>query len=125
MAAFGITLIIGVYAVVNFHKPTQNYSVSGPVTSAPASLTLELDSPDDDLLVFDSDLRLSGKTLPNLRVLITSGAKNQIVQSETDGNFTSDFELGNGVNEITVTVFDESGEERSLQRTIYYSKEKI
>ena len=122
-----VTTIAGIYYVINLQhsKPVSDYSNSGPVTSTPASLTLNLESPDDNLLTFSQSIIISGKTLPNLNVLISSNNDDLIIQSKPDGTFSSDFELKTGVNEIIVATFGEDGEERIQQRTVYYSKDKI
>ena len=114
----------GVYYYMSKNKPS-SYSQTGPVTSTPASLNLNLDSPDDNLLVFTSSIVISGKTLPNLNVLISSNSDDFVIQSKEDGSFSGDLDLTSGPNEITVVVFDAGGDQREAKRTVYYSKEKI
>ncbi len=97
----------------------------GPVTVLPKSLRIDLDQPDDNLLTFQSSLIVSGSTLPNLLVLISTQSQDSVVESKKDGSFSTVIQLEEGVNNLTVTVFDQGGDSRSAERTVYYSKEKI
>lgn len=97
----------------------------GPVTVLPKSLRIDLGTPDDNLLTFQSSLIVSGSTLPNLLVLISTQSQDSVVESKKDGSFSTVIKLEEGVNNLTVVVFDGSGDSRSMERTIYYSKEKI
>lgn len=123
----GLAFIFGLNYLMNpVGKVAKSDSFSdGPVTSAPASLTLEVGSPDDELLVFNSNLIINGKTLPKLNVLISSEAEDLVVISKSDGSFTADLTLAIGVNEINIVVFDDKGNQKEIRRTVYYSKEKI
>src|SRR3989344_3113061 len=123
----GLAFIFGLNYLMNpASKATKSTTLSdGPVTSTPASLTLEVGSPDDELLVFNSNLIINGKTLPKLNILISSETEDLVVMSKSDGNFTADLTLATGVNEISIVVFDDKGDRREIKRTVYYSKEKI
>lgn len=96
-----------------------------PVTAAPKSLRLELEQPEDNLLVFDPSVVISGKSAPSSNVLIMTETQDVIIKSSVEGNFSTVLELDEGVNNISVAVFDGSGDSRSAERTVYYSKEKI
>lgn len=109
---------------LQYQKPKQ-YSKSGPVTKEPSSLILELNTPDDNLLSFDSSLLISGKTQKNTEVLITSADLDLVTKSKSDGSFSVTFPLTEGLNEIKIITFGKKGEQKEIDRTIYYSKEKI
>lgn len=112
--------------MVNIQYVKSNkYSLRGPVTTAPILLTLEVTTPDDNLLVFDSSYLITGKTSPRTMVLISSETEDKVVSAKTDGAFSINFPLVEGPNKITITAFDQKGEERSLERLVYFSKEKI
>lgn len=112
--------------VVNIQYIKSNkYSLRGPVTTAPILLTLEVTTPDDNLLVFDSPYLITGKTIPKALVLISSETEDEVVPANKDGAFSINFPLVEGPNKITITAFDQKGEERSTERMVYFSKEKI
>lgn len=124
--AFSLIFLGVIHYIVNIQYVKGNrYSLRGPVTTLPILLTLEVVSPDDNLLTFDSPYLISGKATPRTQVLISSETSDQVVQAKADGSFAVSFPLAEGPNEITIIAFDKVGEQRALTRTIYYSKEKI
>ena len=133
LVVFGLTLILGIgaaaggYYYLNLQpsKPSSSLVTTKPVTKEPASLKLDLTSPDDDLLIFQDEVSVAGKTTPHSNILISSQTDDLVTESRADGSFSADFSLKPGVNEIQVVVFDASGDQRLANRTVYYSKERI
>lgn len=109
---------------IQYKKPEQVF-LNGPVTTLPKSLILSLDQPDDDSLVFQSSIIISGKTAPAVSVLIATDTNDLVIQSKTDGSFSTVLDLDEGINRINVAVFDSTGDTRAAKRTVYYSKEQI
>lgn len=125
--AVGLFLIVTLYYLVNIqYRQTANpYSQGLTVTTPPKSLRMDLNQPDDDLLTFTKEVIVSGQTGPNMDVLISSQSQDLIVKSTPEGKFSTIFDLNAGVNEISVVVFDATGDTRSETRTVYFSEEKI
>ena len=124
--AIGLSFLAGIYYIVNIQYPQPKTLFSnGPVTTAPKSLRLELEQPTEDLLSYSSTVVVSGKTSPSKDILISQDMDDTINQSKPDGSFSAVLNLNEGVNKITVAVFDSKGDFRSAERTIYYSKEKL
>ncbi len=123
----GLAFLGGIYYVLNVQYQTQltDPFANGPVTTLPKTLVLTLDQPDDDNLSFDSSVVISGQTAPHKDVLIYTDTQNVVISSKSDGSFSTVLNLDVGVNNITVAVFDNNGESKNLQRTVYYSKEQI
>lgn len=122
----GLSLTFGLYYILNIqYKQDQKPFLAGPVTSRPKSFTLDLDQPADDTLTFSSQILLSGKTGPKMEVLISKDSFSEVVLSKNDGTFSLTISLEEGVNNIKVTVFDATGDSRSAERTVYFSREKI
>ena len=117
------------YLGYKYYLPAQKTPIAltaiNPVTSKPVSLTLDLSSPDDNLLVFDPDILIQGKTIPAATVILSLDDTDQILPTDDQGNFSKTIKLQNGVNQFTVQVFDNLGNTKSESRTIYYSTEKI
>lgn len=116
----------GLYYILNiqYQKSSDPFS-NGPVTTPPKSLMLNLEQPDQDILSYSSSIVVSGNTSPSKDVLIFTDNNDLVIQSKLDGSFSTILNLDEGVNKITVAVFDVAGDVRSAQRTVYYSKEKI
>lgn len=109
---------------IQYQKPKELFS-NGPVTTLPKSLMLNLATPDDNFLTFQSSVVISGSTSPSLEVLISTQTQDLVIKSKPDGSFSTVLDLDEGVNIIQVVVFDSKGGSKQEERTIYYSKEKI
>lgn len=122
----GLSFIFGLYYILNLQYP-QNLKPfeKGPVTSAPKTLRLEVEQPDHDVLSLESSVIVSGKTAPLTEVLIFSDSQNLVLKSDSKGSFSTVFNLDEGINHIRVEVFDATGDKKSDERIVYYSKEKI
>lgn len=124
---FAGLIFLGVlYYILNiqYERPKTLLS-NGPLTSAPKSLLLSLEQPEDNSLIFTNSLVVSGKTASSKELLIYTDTNDLVIESKPDGSFSSRLDLDEGENRITVVVFDSTGESRSTERTVYYSKEKI
>ncbi len=116
----------GLYYILNiqYQKPKGLFT-GGPVTTLPKSLRLDLDQPDQDSLSNSESIIVSGKTGPGKEVLISTNTEDLVIKSKVDGSFSTLLNLDEGVNKITAVVFDTTGDSRSTERTVYYSKEKL
>lgn len=121
-----LAFIAGLYYILNiqYQKP-KGVFVNGPVTSSHKSLLLSLEQPDQDSLSYSSSVIVSGKTGPGNTVLISTDTNDSVIKAKPDGSFSTVLNLDEGVNRITTAVFDSTGESRSAERTVYYSKEKL
>ncbi len=122
----GLIFLAGLYFILNIqYQKSNNPFLNGPVTTSLRSLILNLDQPDDDSLSYQGSIIVSGKTGPGMDVLISQDSNDLVIKSKPDGNFSTIINLDTGVNHISVVVFDSTGDFRSFDRTVYYSKEKI
>lgn len=96
-----------------------------PVSKKPASIQLTLNSPDDNQLVFDNTLLVSGSTNPGASVVISDQSFDHLLKANDQGNFSDTVALDSGVNIFTVTVFSDNGDTKSNIKQVYYSKTKI
>lgn len=122
----GLIFLFGLYYILNiqYQKP-KNLFLNGPVTTLPKSLRLDLDQPDQDSLVFQPSILVSGKTGAGNMVLISTQTQDLTVKSKADGSFSTVLNLDEGVNTITAITFDTTGDFRSAERSVYFSKEKL
>ena len=121
----GLTFILTLNKVLNQPNQSLNTLTHGPITSEPKSLFLEVMEPEDNWLSFNSQILISGKTLSNTSVLISSKDQDMVFESKKDGSFSASFPLTLGVNEIAIVVFSDKGESKEIKRLVFYSKEKI
>ncbi len=121
-----LAFLAGLYFILNsdqFLKSALQQTYR-PVTTKPISFSLEIGSPDDETLVFEKDILISGRTNPKATIIITTDGYTGLTAG-AEGEFSKVVELKPGLNEITVAGFDEKGNYEVITRTIYYSKEKI
>lgn len=121
-----LTFLTGLYYVLNIqNQKRERPFLYGPVTSAPKTLRIDLDQPEENLLSFMPSIIVSGKTGPKNTVLISTDTNDLVIESKADGSFSTVLNLDEGINKIVAVVFDATGDSRSAERTVYYSKEKI
>ena len=96
-----------------------------PVTKEPVSLFLEIKSPEDDILVIDPNLIISGQTRPDATVIISSNLTDVGMQAGNDGQFSKVFPLIIGANIIEITAFDLEGNSKTVTKSVYFNEEKI
>lgn len=98
-----------------------------PVTKKPSSLSLNLTNPDEELLVFNKSLIVSGSTSENTTVIIANVTTKQTIGVETNqkGDFSKVVYLDKGLNELIVAAFDLQGNFKTEERTIFYAEEKL
>jgi len=96
-----------------------------PVSTSPKSMKIELQNPDDELLVFDKTVVVSGKTSPKAAIVITNGQSHVGTDADTGGHFQKVVDLTPGVNQIIVQAYDTEGNTKSDSRMVYYSEEKL
>lgn len=97
---------------------------AGPTPSAevPAS-SLILTQPEDNTILSQDKVIIKGATTPGATVLFLTNIDELVTQADKDGAFEQEVELEGGPNEITVTSYDESGNEMTQTLTLVYSTE--
>ena len=122
----GLAFIAIIYYLLNIAGTTPSkFEDYSPVTSAPKSFNLEINNPDDQILIPDKSIVVSGNTTPGSTVIVTLGNNNIALEANSKGEFSTVLNLVPAVNEITITAFDTLGNTKSDSRTVYQSEEKI
>lgn len=121
----GLGFLAGLYFFLNSDNKVAEWVRSGPLTSRPTSFSLDLTSPDDNILVFEKNVTISGKTTPKASVIISVNDHDLGFEANILGDFSKVISLEPGLNEISINAFDNLGNSKNVQRTIYYSEEKL
>lgn len=123
---FGFLFLLGIHFLVNIqYKDSGTPFSKGPVTAKPKSFTLDLTQPSDDSLTFSPQILVAGKTSLQMQVLISTDTQDIVIESKLDGTFSQSLDLKEGVNNLSVAVFDNKGDFREEKRVVYFSEEKI
>jgi len=95
-----------------------------PVTKEPVSLFLEITSPEDDILVTDGNLIVSGKTRPDSAVIISNNITDAALQSNSSGEFSKVFSLAPGPNIIEINTFDPDGNSKTIIKSVFFEEKE-
>lgn len=134
ITVFGITAILALFLYLNPETlKRKNFNLADyiPVTKAPTKLNLELNSPEDELLVFENTILVSGKTAPVATVILRNISPEGITKNTSalvtnaGGEFSKVVNLSVGLNIIEVTSFGQDDDSKSETRFVYYSEEKL
>lgn len=132
MLAVSLLFVAGLHLFLNQDSRQVSLKDYLPVTTQPRSFNLEILNPEDELLTFDPNIIISGQTSPKATVIITQttpgGSKEEAIlgfESTILGQFTKTLTLVAGLNQMKITAFDNLGNQKTVERTIFYSEEKI
>lgn len=110
LVLLAVLVAVGAIGIVYYQNARE------PVVSTPQvpSLPLSLDSPAEGALITDNKIAVKGRTKPNTTIAFYSDIDENSVESDSYGNFEGSVGLAEGINTLTVTAFDENGNEKSL-----------
>lgn len=86
---------------------------------------LAIQEPKDEDVVDKKTITVSGQTTPDATVVVTTESDEQIVKPATNGSFSAQQSIDDGVNIIQITAIFPTGEERRITKTITYSSESF
>lgn len=96
-----------------------------PVTSVSKNFFLEINNPDDNIFTTDKNILISGSTLPNAVVIISTLTNDYGFEASDKGEFSKIIPLASGLNYIKVNAFDSDGTQKTAERTVFYSPEEL
>lgn len=129
----GLIVAFGVWRINDSVKNTSSPQPSQSSKTSPApellkqespntELKVVLDKPQDNYVVANNTVAVSGLTRPSAWVIVSGESKDYILQSDDSGSFTQEVDLVAGANQIKVTVFDNNGEKSSREVLVVYSQ---
>lgn len=77
---------------------------------------LSIETPENNFVTKESKVPIKGKTSPGCTVT----ANGKIISSETDGNFSGEINLTEGINQIVIQSVNPAGFKNSSTRNVYY-----
>lgn len=120
----GLCLIGGLYYYLNADDLGTAFKYL-PVSQQPTSFSLTINSPEDDALVEDASLIVSGKTAPFASIIVVNGEQTTGFEAQSNGDFSKIITLSEGPNILQISAFDKTGATKSVTKYSYYSKEKL
>lgn len=90
-----------------------------------SSVFLTIDSPLDQSVVEKKVIQISGKTIANATIIISTDTEDQVITPATNGSFSTTVTIGNGSNLLEIRAIAPTGQEKKLTRVITYSTENF
>ena len=134
---FGLGLVItfGIWSANKALKQStqqqsdQSSQIENQTTPTPTPtaeiLSLNISSPQDNSIVDKDTLTIKGATLPRSVVVILFDKGEKILETDSDGQFSTDISLTGGENEITIKAYDKNGNDTEKKLTVVYSTAEI
>jgi hypothetical protein len=126
----GLIITFGVYtankALKEQKKPAASLPPTEEATPEPTrETTLEISEPENNIVVKEDEITVSGTTLPKTPVAIIAEEFQGFAYSDNDGVFSLDVPLVSGANEIRVVSVPKEGEKAETVLTIVYTTAEI
>lgn len=94
-----------------------------PSPTPSSSLYLSLDTPQDEEVVDRKVVKVTGKTIPQSTVIVSTNSADEVITPSATGTFATTVTIDDGENEIQVFAISPNGEEAQVTRTVTYSTE--
>jgi flagellar basal body-associated protein FliL len=119
-------LVAGIvfYFYQSGNKPQKQISIFAsptPLSRNQKSLDLSVSIPEDETIVTDKELMISGQTDPNATIFIITKSDQEAVTPDKNGKFNAKLTLDKDQNIITVISILPNGESVEVQKTYTYS----
>lgn len=98
---------------------------SSPTPTPKSNNFLTIDRPKDEEVINKRTVMVTGRTLPEATVIISSENTDQVVTPAANGTFTATHTIGNETTLIQITAIFPNGEEKKVTRTITSSAEEF
>lgn len=86
---------------------------------------LKIDSPEDNLLVSNNSLKITGNAVANSQIVINTSTQSFMGKSDQEGLFSVPIKLDAGLNIIKISAIDSDGNQLDTELNITYSTTKI
>ncbi|MGB9911035.1 MAG: Ig-like domain-containing protein [Microgenomates group bacterium] len=82
-------------------------------------------SPEENEVFNKEKIQVTGKAFPLATVVVLYEEGEKIVEADEEGNFSTEITLIGGNNEITISTYDEAGNEISKSLNVIYTSAEI
>lgn len=124
-----IVVVIGffIYQSTVKIKPTElkTITVNDPTPSPSSTIFLTIDSPKDEEVVEVRNIKISGKTIPDAKIVILTTDSEEAAVPAKDGTFSTDITLSTDENIIEISAIAPNGEIVKVKRVVSFSTENF
>ncbi len=100
-------------------------TIETPTPSQAGGMFLSIDSPKDEEVVSNREIKVSGKTVPNANIVILGGSFEEAAQANKDGDFSTSITLSANENILEISAIAPNGESAKAVRVVTYSTENF
>jgi len=101
-------------------QPPETEAAKPENTNTPSeALKVTVASPEDNAFVSTNGIKVAGASKAGTTITITGGTQDVVSESNSDGSFALDVGLKDGENTLTITVFDQTGAQKTVTKTVY------
>ena len=125
----GLVVAFGVWRANNAFQTKQDTAQQTQVPPKNATetkndeLTLSLIKLENNDVITESPLDISGITKPNSHIVVSSEDEDYVITSDNQGNFQLEIDLIGGVNQLLIAAYDDRGNSSIQNLNIIYSTE--
>ena len=126
----GIIIAAGAFYFYQSSKKIKTNNIKSIVieeaTPTPTSnLFLTIDTPTDEIVTNEKTIKITGKTVPDAKIVILTATNQEAAVPTNDGDFSTDIVLNNGENIIEISAISSSGESVKVRRVVSYTTEEF
>lgn len=100
-------------------------TIATPTPIQKSSIFLTIDQPEDESVVNSKTITISGKTIPDATIIISSDSSDQIITPATTGAFSTTQIIDSDQNKIEITAIAPNGEEAKITKVVTFSSENF
>ncbi len=104
-------------------QKTKALTILAPTPTPDTGNFFVLDSPKDEEVFTKKTITISGKTLPDATIIISSELGDDVIKPASNGSFSATHTIGADSNLLSVTSVFPNGEEQTILRTVNFSSE--
>jgi len=130
--ALGLLITFGIWTankaiLTKSEAPPEEKEVQETVepTPTPVGFSLNILSPQDESLIDTNKVEIKGSSVPAAIIVIVAENGEKIIEADENGSFATEVSLVRGINEITITAFNQEGEKTSKTLSVVYSTAEI
>ncbi len=108
-------------------KPSdiKTITINDPTPTPSSGLFLTIETPTDEEVVDKRNIKVSGKTVPDAKIVILTQSSEEAAVPAKDGSFSTDINLDNDENIIEISAIAPNGEIVKVRRVVSYSTESF
>lgn len=108
-------------------KPSEikKITIKNPTPQAQSSVFISVSSPKDDEVVDKRNLTVSGKTIPEAKILIVSQSNQEAAVASRNGDFSADITIDEDENILDIIAIAPNGEIARVKKVVTFSTESF